>query len=340
MRRAGGQSAGFFSLCFLLAIAIAQCAVAAESKARATLNAMGPGINILGYDGIWNGHLNAPFRLDYFDVIRKAGFRHVRINLHAFKYLNTSNNLDPQLLSRLDAVLAAASSGGLVPVIDEHDFEDCQRDPNDCVAKTKAFWMAVSGYLAGKHPSAVFELLNEPGGDMTQQIWNDLIADLLNIIRAKNPDRTIIVAALNVDKPGQIDELKLPENDRNLIVAYHYYKPMAFTHQGAPWEREFANFKNVPWGSEAERQQITSDFDRISAWSKQHDRPIYLGEFGTYDKAPMWARSEYLSFITRAAEHRGWSWAYWQFDHDFAAFNSETGAWVMPVLEALRPAPR
>jgi endoglucanase len=49
----------------------------------------------------------------------------------------------------------------------------------------------------------------------------------------------------------------------------------------------------------------------------------------------MAARARYLSFIAREAERRGWAWAYWQFDHDFALFDMARAQWVAPILRAL-----
>lgn len=72
-------------------------------------------------------------------------------------------------------------------------------------------------------------------------------------------------------------------------------------------------------------------------WSQKHERPIYLGEFGAYDKAPMESRIRYTDSVCRTAEKMGWSWGYWQFDSDFIAFDVKSGQWVEPILKALIP---
>jgi len=86
-----------------------------------------------------------------------------------------------------------------------------------------------------------------------------------------------------------------------------------------------------------EKQAIENDFKRAQAWSKKHGMPIFLGEFGVYDKADMDSRVRYLSFIARLAEKMGWSWAYWQFDSDFILYDIPSNKWVEPVLKALIP---
>lgn len=62
----------------LLVVLLAALAWSADGAERGP--ALGRGINILGYDGIWEGYQNAPFRLKNLSAIRKAGFSHVRIN--------------------------------------------------------------------------------------------------------------------------------------------------------------------------------------------------------------------------------------------------------------------
>lgn len=301
---------------------------------------LGRGINILGYDGIWEGGQNAPFRLDNLTAIKKAGFSHVRINFFGFKFMGGPGNvLDEIVLRRLDAVMEDVLARGLIPVVDEHDTHICQRDVSGCGDKLRAFWRQIAERYAGKYPTLVFEVLNEPGGQMTVAGWNSLLNECLGIIRRTNPERQVVAAVLNTDDIP-VDELALPPGDRNLIVTFHYYAPIRFTHQGAPWSRTFSRIGPLDWGSPDDEAKAAADFDKMKLWAEKEKRPVYLGEFGVYERAPSDSRLRYLSFMARSAEKRGWSWAYWQFDHDFAAFDSARQAWKPDILRALIPPPR
>lgn len=131
--------------------------------------------------------------------------------------------------------------------------------------------------------------------------------------------------------------LDLPEDDRNIILTVHYYSPMDFTHQGAAWAGR-KDKTGIEWtGTEQEKDAVQRDFAKAQAWAKQHNRPVLLGEFGVYDKAPMESRVRYLAFVTRTAEELGWSWAYWQFDSDFILYDVNNDKWVEPILKALIP---
>lgn len=311
-----------------------------DSAADAAARRMGRGVNILGFDGIWEGGVDAPFRIKYLRMLRDAGFRHVRINLHAFRYMNDEHRLDPTMLDRLDGVLARTIDAGLVPVIDEHDFAECQRDPDTCAVRLKAFWTQISARYARRFPSAVYEILNEPGGSMTLAQWNALLADTIRIIRRHGPDRTIVAALLNVEAPLADRIPSLPASDRNIVATVHYYRPMTFTHQGAPWIPDLAQRTGVDWGSKADEARLAADLEEVATWAKAAGRPVYLGEFGAYDRAPIAARARYAAHLARTAERLGWPWAYWQFDHDFALFDTDREAWVRPMLDALIPRAR
>ena len=310
-----------------------------EQVAARNVPKLGRGINILGYDGIWEGGRNAPFRLDNLAAIKKAGFAHVRINFFGFKFMGPENVLDEMVLRRLDAVIEEVLARGLIPIVDEHDTHTCQRDVSECAPKLRAFWRQIAERYAGKYPELVFEILNEPGGQMTSSSWNTLLNECLEIVRRTNPERPVIAAVLNIDEIP-IDELALPADDRNLIVTFHYYAPIRFTHQGAPWSQTFSRIGPLDWGSADDEANAAADFRKVSVWAEKEKRPIYLGEFGVYERAPSDGRLRYLSFVARSADRLGWSWAYWQFDHDFAAFDSARQAWKPDILRALIPPQR
>src|SRR4029077_17732657 len=126
------RSAMLCSAIVLTCVLPATSPCAAQDKAAATAQQMAGGVNILGYDGIWDGGVDAPFKQRYFEMIRDAGFHHVRINLSAFKYMDSRNDLDLRIRARLDWVLQQAVAADLIPIIDEHDYDQCQRNPDDC----------------------------------------------------------------------------------------------------------------------------------------------------------------------------------------------------------------
>ena len=112
---------------------------------------------------------------------------------------------------------------------------------------------------------------------------------------------------------------------------------MEFTHQGASWTNQ-RDKVGIPWeGSPKERQAVERDFEKAQAWAQKHNRPIFLGEFGAYDKADMESRVRYIGFVTRQAEKLGWSWAYWQFDSDFIVYDIPKKRWIEPIRDALIP---
>ena len=169
---------------------------------------------------------------------------------------------------------------------------------------------------------------------MSHTVWNAALRDALAVIRAHDAARFVIVAALN-NSAHDIENLDLPPADRRLIVTAHYYLPFTFTHQGAPWSPRLSALHDVDWGSEADKARVIEDFSLARDWASKHDRPLYLGEFGVYEKAPISAREAWMRHVAKTAESYGWSWAYWQFDHDFSLFDSSSHSWRQPLLDAL-----
>ncbi|MGZ7066529.1 MAG: hypothetical protein ACXVI6_09245, partial [Candidatus Aminicenantales bacterium] len=52
---------------------------------------LGRGVNILGYDPIWDSFGQARFKDKHFKLIHDAGFQSVRINLHALQRMDAGN---------------------------------------------------------------------------------------------------------------------------------------------------------------------------------------------------------------------------------------------------------
>lgn len=300
---------------------------------------LGRGVNIIGYDPIWSSFKKARFKEGHFKLIREAGFQTVRINLHALQRLGAapSYKLPDAWLNTLDWAVKAALANGLMVILDLHNYNDVAKDPAAFKPRLMAFWKQVGERFKDAPDGLLFEVLNEPNGKLTGPMWNEWLAEALTVIRATNPARTVVVGPPMWNGFRYLDALALPEADRNIIVTVHYYEPMRFTHQGAPWSPENVRLSGVTWGSPQEIKRLEDDFARVQAWSAANRRPILLGEFGAYEKGPMESRARYTAHVARAAEALGWAWAYWQFDSDFIVYDIDKDRWVEPILKALVP---
>jgi endoglucanase len=323
---------------FLILLAALPAAAASGEKPLTPAEqvaAMKRGVNIVGYDPLWQDVSRARFQPRHFKIIKDGGFSTVRINLYGFRAMDEQLVLSPTWFSILDGLVEEALKQGLHVVLDEHDYERCSDDTDRCRKQVLAFWTQVAGHYKDASPLVMFEILNEPNRKM-DAVWNQLHPEALAVIRKTNPTRNVIIGPAFWNNISWLDKLELPD-DRHIIVTVHYYEPHRFTHQGASWTPEFVNISGVRWGAPEDLAKLERDFDAAQQWAKRHDRPILLGEFGAYDKAPQADRIAYTAAVARAAEKRGWAWTYWQFDSNFIVYDIDKDEWNEPIYRALVP---
>ncbi len=240
----------------------------------------------------------------------------------------------------MDDIVEAAIRNKLNVIIDEHDFDDCAKDADACAVILPNVWYELSEHYKNAPNNVIFELLNEPHDKVDDKIWNAWLPDLIAIVRETNPTRNIIVGPTHWNSLNDLPLLKLPEKD--IIVTFHYYDPFHFTHQGASWAgAEVAALHDIEWkGTPEEVGKINGDFDKVAAWSKANNRPIFLGEYGTYGKANprMDERAAWTRAVSKAADDRGFARAFWYFSEGpdgFTAYDTAKNQWVEPIRDAL-----
>lgn len=299
---------------------------------------LGKGVNIIGYDAIWTDGSKARMTEKHFKLIKEAGFDNVRIVIMPFKFSikDADFTIDQKFYKTLDWAINQALENKLMAIVDFHEHGAMGRDPLGNKAKFLSMWKQIAEHCKNYSNDVLFEIANEP--NMKPEIWNEINIEAHKLLRESNPYRTIIWGPIYGNQVYYLKDLVMPEQDRNIIVAIHYYLPIEFTHQGAPWSVKGRDLSDIEWtATEKEKADIKSDFDIASEWSKEHNRPLTLGEFGAYEKADMDSRVRWTNFVARQAEERGWSWSYWQFDSDFILYNIDKEEWVTPIRNALIP---
>ena len=312
------------------------------AKAEAMNKLLGRGVNMgNALDAPEEGAWGFTLKEEYFQAVKDAGFDSVRIpvrwSAHAMN--EPPYTIDPDFFSRVDWAVNCALSRNLPAILNIHHYNELNSDPAGHKDRFLALWKQIAERYKDCPDTLLLEPLNEPMGKLVSE-WNALLKQAINVIRQSNPDKTIVAGPAWANTIANLKPLEIPKDDHNIIVSIHYYDPLPFTHQGASWvtDRDSNSWMGTKWtGSDSEKKAVTRMFDIAAAWAKEHNRPMNLGEFGSYAKADMDSRARYTKFVADAAIERGFSFDYWQFDSDFAVYDTEKKTWIKPLFEALLP---
>jgi endoglucanase len=322
-----------------LVCSIASAIYGADSPSQKASATFGRGINLGNalespHEGDWGVRLKD----EYFERIAAAGFDSVRIpvrwSAHAAE--TPPYTIDETFFNRVDWAVDQALKRKLFVVLNMHHYDQMMDEPAKHRERFVDLWKQIAEHYKDRPPTLALELLNEPHGKLAADEWNRDLAAALAVVRASNPTRDIVVGPTLWNAISDLGGLKLPEADRHLIVTVHYYNPFHFTHQGAEFVPGAKQWLGEKWsGTKAEQQAIVRDFDTAVAWAASHQRPIYLGEFGSYHKADIESRARWTRFIADEALKRHMSFAYWEFCSGFGAYDPNKNEWIEPIKNAL-----
>lgn len=320
-------------------------------------------------EGDWGWKLSA----SAFRIVKEAGFDHVRVPMRISAHAGTEipYEISPRFLSRIDWVIGEALSRDLAVVIDMHHYEEIMEAPAAHANRLVELWRQIATRYRKLPPAVVFEILNEPRGNLTADIWNPILARTIAAIRAIDPDRTLIIEGANWASAKDLrDTLHFPANDKNLIASFHLYAPNYFTHQGAHWmadqfqtrglvfpgppakpvdplpaanahaeSREFfARYNKEPEETNpGGPSAITQQMQMAQDFAQRTGLRVYMGEFGSIARADVKSRARWTSMARTEAEKRGFGWAYWDFCRSFKARTAcgPGGRWIPEIKAAL-----
>ena len=278
-------------------------------------------------EGAWGVY----FDPEFFKLIKQRGFDFVRIpvgwsNHFVIKSTTGEISLSKDFRDRVKYIVDEALLNGLGVIINIHHFNEIFTDAENNVEKLYMIWRTVSEQYQNYPANVVFEILNEPNGQLTTKVWNEYQNECIKIIRETNPTRKIVVSAGDWGGITGITDLVLPE-DENLILSFHCYDPFNFTHQGADWTGSDMNkYLGTQWtGSDFEKRSLENTFRAVKAWSEASGLPVLMGEFGAYSKADMESRVRWTSYMRETAERYGFAWSYWEFCSGFGIYDQQTG---------------
>lgn len=309
------------------------------------------------YAGPWFGESDV-------DWISKQGFDHIRLPVDFRLCLNQDGSLNMDRVKPIENTIRWAKVRGLGVVLDAHflpgaDFNSVGGDSRvytDPALQQKAAnaWRLMAKHFAAEGPYLRFEILNEPVAAENSQL-NPFMRLMLSAIRESNPTRIVYVTSNKWSSFHTVHDVVLPD-DPNIALTIHFYEPLVFTHQRAPWVGFTDTLPPVTFpgvtpdvtghtlpsysqhihaGDKLTEADVEATFAKVSDWLATHAPHIevYVGEFGVYEPADPVSKKHWIETVSTDAEKRGWGWAVWDYNQSFGV-RAKDGSGT-PVLAGL-----
>jgi len=289
------------------------------------------------------GALEAPregewgYRIRREDLARisAAGFEAIRLPVAWSNHTTrrAPHTIDESVFRRVDEIIEAALAEDLKVILDVHHFYQLMTDPDRHQDHLDDIWRQISERYKGWPDGLIFEFLNEPHSGMTAELVDNMNERLLSIVRPDHPDRWIIVSGADWGGLNGLDAAEFP-TDKRLIASFHFYDPFGFTHQNAHFAGYIHN-QEERWGSKDHFDSLGVEMDRAAAFRRRTGLPIFLGEFGVYEKASLEERVRWTRAVREAAEAEHFGWCYFDWATSFQIYDLSNERWIMSLRHAL-----
>ena len=305
-----------------------------------------------------------------FAHIKAEGFDHVRLPIAWNHHTGPGPDfkLSDEIYGKADFLVTNALANGLNVIMDIHHFDDFTTDLAANSSKFYALWRQIAAHYAKSPAGVAFELLNEPKDAATTTAMNPIYAETIRQIRRSNPGRVIFVGPGKWNQVGELPDLRLPDDDENLIVTLHCYDPFYFTHQGATWSGPDTKVKGIrfpgppsePLVPDAALQirphvkdwiaryntlpternpsspsAFKETIRKAKEWSDHYGRPVHMGEFGCFSTADPESRARFYAEFRKALAEAGLGWAIWDWSAGFRYWDQKKGEPMPGMREAL-----
>jgi endoglucanase len=292
-----------------------------------------------------------------FKYIASLGFDHIRLpmdeeqmwdeqgNKYADAFLLMHNGVKWSLKYKLKVVID-------LHIIRSHSFNETVNHLWTDVAEQDKFvklWMDLSGELKKYSTDLVaYELMNEAVTDDPDN-WNNLFARTLSEIRKSEPKRKIVQGSNLWQSVTTFKSLKIPANDPNIILSFHFYDPHLFTHYKAGWsfngpyngpvkypgqiieDKDLVGQQLKPEALEELHRRngiVTKDtlaklMDLAIKVARQHNLQLYCGEWGCLKTMDNSMRLQWIADVRAIMEKNNIAWTLWDYRGGFGIVDNK-----------------
>jgi endoglucanase len=288
--------------------------------------------------------------------IDSLGFDHIRLPIDEEQMWDENEKRNEDAFNLMLNCLEWSRAAGLRVIIDlhilrSHYFNAAEKPLWSKVEEQDKFirlWRDLSACLHSYPNSMVaYELMNEPVADDPEQ-WNNLIARSVDSVRKWEPQRVIVIGSNKWQSAATFDQLRVPANDTNILLSFHFYEPMPLTHYQAGWT-EFKDFNGeVHYPGQIVANATDPRFMKVynrDTLLKMMQKPIHLadslklplycGEFGVYKEFWPEAKLAWYTDMVSIFREYGIGYANWNYKSGAFGIVDENGKLIMEKIAKL-----
>jgi len=287
-----------------------------------------------------------------FEVMKSWGIDHVRIPVDYDLFEEKDGTVKESGYAYIDRAINWCEETGLNMILDLHktygfSFDDGEEEAGffDNEAYQERFyllWERFAEKYGNIGDRVAFELLNEVTDPAYCEKWNEIASKCIARIRVIAPTVKILVGGYWNNSAEAVKDIKVPIDD-NIVINFHCYEPIVFTHQGAYWVAgmptdfryaydhtfgEIATLSDemfVNYGPKfvaAAKGELNKKFDssffveffaQAVKRAEELHTPLYCGEYGVIELANNADVLEWYKAINVAFEHYGIGRAAWSY---------------------------
>jgi endoglucanase len=288
--------------------------------------------------------------------IDSLGFDHIRLPIDEEQMWDENEKRHDDAFALMQNCLEWAREEGLRVIIDLHILRSHYFNAQEKPLWTKVeeqdkfirLWKDLSGSLH-EWPNAMvaYEFMNEPVADDAEQ-WNVLLARVADSIRKWEPQRVLVIGSNRWQSAATFDQLRIPANDTNIVLSFHFYEPMVLTHYHAGWTeyKDFngevnypgqivLNTKDPKYMKVYNRDTLLKMMQKPIHLADSLKLPLYCGEFGVYKEFfPAAKLAWYTDMISIFREHNI-AYANWNYKSDAFGIVDENSNPIVTVIKIL-----
>ena len=299
---------------------------------------------------------------DDFQRLHELGFDHVRIPIDEVQFWDEDHNQLPEAWELLNNALDWARKYELRAIVDLHIIRaryfnavnEGGANANDLFTNPASqewlveMWRQLSDFMKDRSTDWVaYEMMNEPVAPEHEQ-WNEIVAMLHKSMRELEPERVLVIGSNMWQGHWTMKYLRLPENDPNIILSFHYYNPHLLTHRGAWWtpaglytgpltypgvlfteadymqapdsvKPHLEEYRNVFWDREMIHSQMADAIEVANRYGIQ----LFCGEWGVYEPVDRELAYAWTKDMLSVFDEFNIAWTTWCYDADFGFWDQE-----------------